>query len=84
MNCITIKEYHTEGLLAVETYDTDTCAVGGFTVKTSDLGRWLGQYQPCQVHLHVNDDALRRLVHDAGRSIPDVYVGRENWRANVR
>jgi hypothetical protein len=66
MNCITIKSHHTDGIVTVEMYDTDTDGVGGLEVRASELWRWLEQCQPCQVHLHVNDDALQRLVCTAG------------------
>jgi hypothetical protein len=49
MNCVTIKDHQTDGLVAVETYDTDTNAVGGCIVSVPDLWRWLWGCRPCQV-----------------------------------
>lgn len=50
MKLVTIKDHRTDGLVALETYDTDTEAVGGFVVNVSDLQRWLRQSRPCQVY----------------------------------
>ena len=73
MNYVTIKGHRTDGFVAVETYDTDTDAVGGFTVSASDLWQWLWQRRPCQVRLRGHIHLLQRQAAYTGRSILSAY-----------
>jgi hypothetical protein len=59
MQLVTVKAHHTEGFVRVETYDTDTDAVGGFVVNVSNLWSWLWERRPCRVHLRDRDYWLR-------------------------
>jgi hypothetical protein len=81
MNCVTIKHHRGDGQVAVEMYDTDTNAVGGHTVSTSDLWRWLWEYRPCQVRVHGRVYSLQPAVH-AAHSVLNADRGMEGWRAN--
>jgi hypothetical protein len=65
MNCITIKRHPTAGLVAVETYHTDTDAVGGFTVRVLDLWSWLCERRPCRVQLRGRDYWLPQMANTA-------------------
>lgn len=82
MECITIKSCRTEGLVAVEIYDTDTDGVGGLIVKTSELRRWLRQRGPCQVHVRGRVYS-RQPVARTAQPVPNAYRGMESWRANA-
>ena len=82
MNYVMIKSYRTDGLVAVETYDTDTQAVGGLSVSVSDLWRWLWQCRPCQVHLHGRVYSLQSPATYTRRPTPNAYRGVGSWRAN--
>jgi hypothetical protein len=73
MNYVTIKNHHTDGLVAVETYDTDADGVGGLTVRASDLWRWLWQRRPCQVHVRGHNYSLQCPAAQTGRSVANVY-----------
>jgi hypothetical protein len=75
MNYIEIKSHHTDGVVKVEIYDTDTDGVGGLAIETSDLWRWLFQCRPCQVHLRGRDYLLPRPTRAGRWSISDGYVG---------
>lgn len=75
MNCIEIKRHHTEGLVAVELYDTDTDGVSGFAMETSNLWHWLSQCRPCQVRLRGREYLLQSSTRTAGWFIPKAYVG---------
>jgi hypothetical protein len=82
MNHITIKGYYTDTLVAVETYDTDTDAVGGFTVSVPDLWYWLWRCRPCQVRVHGRVYALQCPARHTGQLTLNVCRGVESWRAN--
>ena len=82
MKCVTIKGRHADGQVGVETYDTDTDAVGGLTVSASDLWRWLWQCRPCQVHLNERVYSLHSPATHTGRPILNAYRGMESWRAD--
>ena len=81
MNCVTIKSYRNDGRVAVETYDTDTNAVGGLTVRASDLWRWLWEYRPCQVRVRGRVYSLQPAVR-AAQPVRNADRGMESWRAN--
>ena len=81
MNCITVKSYHADDLVAVETYDTDTNAVGGFTVSVRDLWRWLWECRPCQVRVRGRIYSLQAAAC-AARPVPNAYRSTESWRAD--
>jgi hypothetical protein len=51
MNYVTIKSRRADGLIDMETYDTDTNAVSGLTMRASDLWQWLWARRPCRVHV---------------------------------
>jgi hypothetical protein len=74
MNCVTIKGHPTDGLVAVETYHTDTNAVGGFVVSALDLWHWLWERRPCRVHLRGRDYWLP-LTARAVQPVPSVFWG---------
>jgi hypothetical protein len=82
MNCVTIKSHHADGLVAVETYDTDTNSVGGLTVSAPDLWRWLWQCRPCQVRVRGRIYSLQCPATRTGRPTPSAYGSMERWRAH--
>jgi hypothetical protein len=82
MNCVTIKSRYADGRVAVETYDTDTDAVGGFALSVADLWRWLWLCRPCQVHVRGRVYSLHCPASHTGRSSPGAYSSGETWSAN--
>jgi hypothetical protein len=82
MNCVTIKRRHTDGLVAVETYDTDTNAVGGFAVSVPDLWRWLWGCRPCQVSVRGRVYSLQCPARHTGQPILDAYREVASWPAD--
>lgn len=65
MNRVTIKAYHGDGLVEIETYNTDTDAVGGFILSVFELWRWLWEHRPCQVFLRGRDYWLPHVARSA-------------------
>jgi hypothetical protein len=52
MNYVTIKQRRADGRVDMETYDTDTDAVSGLTIRASELWQWLWGRRPCRVQVH--------------------------------
>jgi hypothetical protein len=73
MNYVTIKQHRADGLVDMETYDTDTNAVSGLTMRACDLWRWLWACRPCQVSLRGRSYSLE---HPAARLEPLVSLYR--------
>jgi hypothetical protein len=65
MNYVTIKDHRTDGLVAIETYDTDADAVGGFVVCVPDLWGWIWERRPCRVSLRGRDYWLQKAARAA-------------------
>jgi hypothetical protein len=82
MNCVTIKGGCKDDWVTVETYDTDTNAVGGLSVSVSDLWRLLWECRPCQVRMRGRIYALQRPQEQARGPSWNVYASEESWRAN--
>jgi hypothetical protein len=81
MNYITIKNHETDGLVAVEMYNTDTDAVGGFTVCAMNLWPWLWRCRPCQVNVNGRVYSLKNPVTQTRPPIPNLYRA---WQAGAR
>jgi hypothetical protein len=73
MRYVKIKGHDADGLVAVETYDTDTNGVGGFAVKVPDLWRWLWECRPCQVRVRGRVYWLQPTARVA-RPVPNGYM----------